>query len=88
MGIECRTEDLRTLQLIDCLHHPPSASRVQAERAVTARLQGGCQVPIAAYAELRGEQLHLRALVGGPGWQPNPPGRSHWPGPRGRTAWH
>ncbi len=64
IGIECRTEDLATLRLIDCLHHPQTATRLVAERSVNARLQGGCQVPIAAHAELRGERLRVRALVG------------------------
>lgn len=64
VGIECRTQDIETLKLLDCLHHSDTASRVVAERAVNARLQGGCQVPIASFAELNGEELHLRALVG------------------------
>ncbi len=64
VGIECRSQDLETLKLIDCLHHNETAAVVVAERAVNARLQGGCQVPIAAFAELDGEVLHLRALVG------------------------
>jgi len=67
VGIECRTQDLDTLKLIDCLHHRATAARVMAERAVNARLQGGCQVPIASFAELSGLDggiLHLRALVG------------------------
>ena len=64
VGIECRTVDLQTMRLIDCLHHQPTATRVVAERAVNIRLQGGCQVPIASFAELEGELLHLRALVG------------------------
>lgn len=64
VGIECRTQDLETLQLVDCLHHEPTAARVTAERAVVARLQGGCQVPIASFAELQDETLMLSALVG------------------------
>ncbi len=64
VGIECRTQDIEALKLLDCLHHADTASRVVAERAVNARLQGGCQVPIASFAELHGEELHLRALVG------------------------
>ena len=39
---------------------------VRAERAVLARLSGGCTVPVAAYAVLEGQQLWLRALLGGP----------------------
>jgi len=64
VGIECRTQDLDTLRLLDCLHHRDTAARVVAERAVNSRLNGGCQVPIASFAELDGEVLHLRALVG------------------------
>ena len=64
IGIECRTEDIDTMQLIDCLHHQNTATRVLAERAVNSRLQGGCQVPIASFAELVNGAIHLRALVG------------------------
>jgi hydroxymethylbilane synthase len=64
VGIECRNDDLETLKLLDCLHHPQTAARVTAERAVNARLEGGCQVPIARFAELEGDSLNLRALVG------------------------
>jgi hydroxymethylbilane synthase len=35
-----------------------------AERALNKRLEGGCQVPIACFAELEGDQLWLRGLVG------------------------
>ena len=64
VGVECRTEDLDILKTIDCLHHQKTAIRVLAERAVNSRLQGGCQLPIAAFAELNAEVLFLRALVG------------------------
>ncbi len=64
--IECRTDDFAVEQLIAPLHHRATAVRVTAERALNARLEGGCQVPIAAYAELDEDVLHLRALVGEP----------------------
>ncbi len=64
IGIECRTEDIETLRLVDCLHHSETAACVQAERAVVARLQGGCQVPMASFAQLINEEVFLRALVG------------------------
>lgn len=64
IGIECRTEDIETIKLLDCIHHQETASRVTAERAVVNKLQGGCQVPIACFAEVREETLHLRGLVG------------------------
>lgn len=66
IGIECRVEDGRTEALIGPLHHPHTALRVRAERALNARLHGGCQVPIAGHATLEGGRLHLRGLVGTP----------------------
>ena len=66
IGIECRQGDTATEQLIRALEHPPTRITVQAERALNERLAGGCQVPIAGYAELEGERLRLRALVGQP----------------------
>ena len=66
IGIECRAVDPRVHDLIAVLHHAPTALRVRAERAMNARLHGGCQVPIAGYATLADGQLHLRGLVGDP----------------------
>ena len=64
VGIECRTDDERTKALLAPLNHPATASRVLAERALNRRLEGGCQVPIACFATLDGDQLYLRGLVG------------------------
>lgn len=64
VGIECRLQDESTQALLECLQHDDTAYRVTAERAVVERLQGGCQVPIASYAELQGDEIYLRALVG------------------------
>jgi hydroxymethylbilane synthase len=66
VGIECRTNDEATLALLKPLHHEATATRVYAERAMNRRLEGGCQVPIACYAELQEDQIWLRGLVGSP----------------------
>ena len=66
VGIECRTADAEIHALLAPLHHAETAARVAAERALNKRLNGGCQVPIACYALLEGEQLWLRGLVGQP----------------------
>ncbi|MFC3393503.1 hydroxymethylbilane synthase [Brenneria rubrifaciens] len=66
IGIECRLNDDRTRQLLTPLNHAATAARVEAERAMNVRLEGGCQVPIGSYAELEGDTLWLRALVGVP----------------------
>jgi hydroxymethylbilane synthase len=64
IGIECREDDQRVGEYIKVLDDLCTHICVRAERAVNARLQGGCQVPIAGYAVWEGEQLFLRALVG------------------------
>jgi hydroxymethylbilane synthase len=66
VGIEIREDDARARELLQPLHHNATALCVRAERALNKKLQGGCQVPIAAFAELHGAQLHLRGLVGAP----------------------
>lgn len=66
VGIECRTVDAEVHALLAPLHHRDTAVRVNAERALNKRLNGGCQVPIACYAVLEGDQLWLRGLVGQP----------------------
>ena len=66
LGIECRTNDARVNELLLPLKHDETDVRVRAERAMNTRLNGGCQVPIAGYAELEGDKLRLRGLIGYP----------------------
>ena len=66
VGIECRADDKRVNGLLAALNDAETYTRVIAERAMNNRLEGGCQVPIAGYAVLDGDTLHLRGLVGQP----------------------
>ena len=66
IGIECRQNDSRINEWLTVLHDPDTADCVTAERSFNHRLNGGCQVPIAGYAELRGDQIRLRGLVARP----------------------
>ncbi|MGO1617398.1 MAG: hydroxymethylbilane synthase [Oceanisphaera sp.] len=66
VGIECRLDDAELLELLAPLDHHDTRLRVEAERAMNQGLQGGCQVPIGSYAELQGDQIWLRGLVGRP----------------------
>lgn len=63
VGIEARLSDDRVAELIRPLHHQATASCVLAERAMNRHLQGGCQVPIACFAELADNHLSMRGLV-------------------------
>lgn len=66
VGIECRIDDEEILKLIEPLNHAETRVRVLAERAMNLRLNGGCQVPIAGYAVLEGDEVYMRGLVGEP----------------------
>ena len=52
LAIEARADDERVARLVEPLVHAASALAVRAERSLMHALEGGCQVPIAAYAEL------------------------------------
>jgi len=66
VGIECRADDARINALLQPLSHADTTVCVSAERAMNHRLNGGCQVPIAGYAILQGDELFIRGLVGEP----------------------
>jgi hydroxymethylbilane synthase len=66
IGIESRQDDFRVDALIAGLGDSETQTCVKAERAMNARLQGGCQVPIGGHAVLEAQGLHLRGLVGDP----------------------
>lgn len=65
LAIECRRSDDRTRRLVSVLNDPVTAARVTAERELVKLLEGDCHSPIGAFAEVRGDQLILRAAVGG-----------------------
>ena len=66
IGIECRARAADLHALLAPLDDPGAHDRIRAERALNQRLNGGCQVPIAGYAELDGDTLWLRGLVAEP----------------------
>ncbi len=66
IGIETRGDDEPVKKLLAPLSDDETTRRVLAERAMNETLKGGCQVPIAGYAVLEGDELFLRGLVGEP----------------------
>ncbi len=63
LAIECRADDAAALHWLNAINDPITQACVDAERAFLRRLEGGCQVPIAAFAEMQGETLYLRGLL-------------------------
>lgn len=66
IGIECRSDDVEINEILRVLHDSETGLCVMAERAMNASLNGGCQVPIAGFAQLQGGQIRMRGLVGNP----------------------
>ena len=64
LGIEVLSDDHVTAELLAPLDDAATRAATMAERGVSRGLGGSCQVPLAAYAEVEGDRLRLRALVG------------------------
>jgi hydroxymethylbilane synthase len=64
LALETREADAKLRERVAELDHAPTALAIRAERAFLARLEGGCQVPIAAYGEAPGDRLSLEGYVG------------------------
>lgn len=64
VGIECRKDDEFINGLLKKLDHEETSVCVRAERAFLKKLEGGCQVPIAAYAQLIDGKVVMNGLVG------------------------
>ncbi len=64
IGIQMRTEDDDVLEIISWLNDVTTQQQVETERVVSRRLFGGCQLPIAAYAEVDQEYIRISGMVG------------------------
>jgi hydroxymethylbilane synthase len=63
IGIMCREDDQRSLEICDTINHKNTNICISVERDFLAALHGGCAVPIAAHAELRDEQLFFKGNI-------------------------
>lgn len=64
LGIEIHSDNLFAFELVQSIHHNNTFIAVTAERALLKALEGGCQVPIGAFAEVKPNGLYLDAMVG------------------------
>lgn len=63
LGLEMREDDEEQFALLHFLNDPITELTVRAERSFLKKLEGGCQVPIAGYARLNNDNLHLQGMV-------------------------
>jgi hydroxymethylbilane synthase len=66
LGIECRADRADVIAALQPLHHPHTAACVLAERALSRKLGGSCQVPLGGFAEYREGVLYMRGFVATP----------------------
>ena len=66
LGIEVRSDRADVVEVLSTLLHMPTWLAVSAERAVSRVMGGSCSMPLAAYATLDGDVLHIRATWGDP----------------------
>jgi len=64
LGIEIRSDNKIANEIVKSIHHENTYVTVLAERALLKTLEGGCQVPIGAFAEVKQNGLFIDALVG------------------------
>jgi hydroxymethylbilane synthase len=63
LAIETRAEDKRVINFVKVLNHEESWLRAVCERAFLRELQGGCQVPIGAYAWIEGDRIKIKGFI-------------------------
>jgi hydroxymethylbilane synthase len=63
LAIETRAEDERVINFVKVLNHQESWLRAVCERAFLRELQGGCQVPIGAYAWIEGDRIKIKGFI-------------------------
>ncbi|WP_066635964.1 hydroxymethylbilane synthase [Desulfolucanica intricata] len=63
IGIEIREHDEEIIKVVKTIDHLPSRLAITAERALLKMLEGGCQIPIGAYGQVKGDRLSLEGLV-------------------------
>jgi hydroxymethylbilane synthase len=64
LGIEIRSEDQETKEIVSAINHEPTAESTQAERTLLRYVEGGCQVPLGAYARIENGVFMMEALIG------------------------
>jgi hydroxymethylbilane synthase len=63
LAIEARESDVRTREILARFDHADTRAAVNAERALLAELEGGCQVPLGAWARIENSRMLLDARV-------------------------
>lgn len=66
IAVEIRSEDARVAALLSAVNDEDTGRALEAERSVVARLGGGCQMPLGAYARIEGDRIAVTGVVVSP----------------------
>ena len=66
IGIECRRDDQETKSIVRSINDINTEIAVNAERSYMIELEGNCKYPLAAYATVEGDFVHLSVMIGNP----------------------
>jgi hydroxymethylbilane synthase len=64
IGVECLAHDTQTREWLNAINDPITRQCILAERSMNRYLEGGCQLPIGGYAEIKDNLIYLRGFVG------------------------
>jgi hydroxymethylbilane synthase len=64
LGIEIRSNDQQTKEIVSAMNHEPTAKSTKAEQMLLRYVEGGCQVPLGAYARIENGMFMMKALIG------------------------
>ncbi|MFH1616214.1 MAG: hydroxymethylbilane synthase [Planctomycetota bacterium] len=63
LALQIRADNKELAQLVEKLDHKPSRITAEVERCILASVQGGCSVPLGAYAKIENEQMTITAMI-------------------------
>jgi hydroxymethylbilane synthase len=63
IAVECRRDDPETRAALAAMDDPVAHRELDAERAFLARLGGGCDLPVGAFATVEGDRIRVRGLI-------------------------
>lgn len=63
LAVECREGDSEILEVLSSIEHAPTRLALECERGFLARLGGGCDLPVGAYARLDGDEVVVEGML-------------------------
>src|SRR3989442_15950438 len=63
LAIVARRDNLKVIETLRSIEHPPTRAEVDAERELVRILEGTSKVPVGGLAEARGDRIHVRSCI-------------------------